>query len=50
MANDQATKCKHPACDCASEADSDYCGEYCRDAEKAGVMEIGCSCEHDGCR
>jgi len=42
MANEQGSKCKHPACDCPAEAESEYCGEYCENAEKAGVMEIGC--------
>jgi hypothetical protein len=27
-----------------------YCGEYCEDAVKADVMEIGCGCEHQPCR
>jgi len=27
-----------------------YCSEYCEDAEKTGVLEIGCGCEHDPCR
>lgn len=50
MAEDQGNKCAHPACDCPSEKDSKYCDEYCEDAEKAHVLEIGCSCEHDACR
>lgn len=49
MAN-QERKCAHPACDCPAQNNSKYCGEYCEDAEKAGVVEIGCSCEHDACR
>ncbi|CAN5795366.1 hypothetical protein BH18ACI4_BH18ACI4_08520 [soil metagenome] len=48
--NQDKHKCAHPACDCAREEDSKYCGEYCENAEKSGVIEIGCSCEHDGCR
>ncbi len=48
--NQDKNKCKHPACDCPREEGSKYCGEYCENAEKSGVMEIGCSCEHYGCR
>ena len=43
-------KCAHPACDCPPEEGSKYCGEYCENAEKSRVTEIGCSCEHDACR
>jgi hypothetical protein len=43
-------KCKHPPCDCRTEAGSEYCGEYCQEAEKSKVMEIGCGCQHDDCR
>ena len=32
------------------EQDSKYCSEYCEEAEKSKVMEIGCGCEHAGCR
>jgi len=31
-------------------SDEKYCGEYCEEAEKAGVAEIGCGCEHPPCR
>ncbi len=50
MADDPTAKCAHGACDCPPEKDSKYCSEYCREAEKSHVMEIGCGCEHDGCR
>jgi hypothetical protein len=51
MADEQnKNKCAHPACDCSVTGDQKYCGEYCKDAEKSHVMEIGCGCEHDGCR
>jgi len=50
MAEDSDKKCAHPACDCRAAKDSKYCGEYCENAEKSGVMEIGCGCEHSGCR
>ena len=43
-------KCAHGPCDCAVAEDSKYCSEYCEDAVKSDVMEIGCGCEHDGCR
>ncbi len=49
MAEKESGKCAHPACDCRPEEDSKYCGEYCENAEKSGVMEIGCGCAHDGC-
>ena len=48
--NEEKKKCAHPACDCPPEEGSKYCGEYCKNAEKSRVMEIGCSCEHDACR
>jgi hypothetical protein len=50
MADEITNKCKHGPCDCAAEKDSKYCGEYCKEADKSHVMEIGCGCEHDGCR
>jgi hypothetical protein len=50
MAQDSDKKCAHPACDCRAAKDSKYCGEYCENAEKSGVMEIGCGCEHSACR
>jgi hypothetical protein len=50
MAENKGRKCAHPACDCLAVNDSKYCGEYCEDAEKSGVLEIGCGCEHDACR
>jgi hypothetical protein len=43
-------KCAHGVCDCKVGADDKYCGEYCENAEKSGVLEIGCGCEHAGCR
>lgn len=50
MAEENTGKCAHPACDCAPEEGSKYCSEYCKEAEKSRVMEIGCGCEHAGCR
>ena len=47
---DNENKCAHAVCSCSTEKGSKYCSEYCEDAEKAGVMEIGCGCEHDPCR
>ncbi len=47
---DNENKCKHAVCACSTDKDSKYCSEYCEDAEKAGVMEIGCGCEHAPCR
>src|ERR1044071_1185213 len=50
MADEVSNKCKHGPCDCPAEQGSKYCGEYCKEADKSHVMEIGCGCEHDGCR
>ena len=47
---DRAHKCKHSSCSCTVAGDDDYCSEYCENAHKSGVTEIGCGCEHDGCR
>lgn len=41
-------KCAHPICSCAVTDDDKYCSEYCRDAKD--LTEIGCGCEHAGCR
>ncbi len=43
-------KCAHGPCDCRAEEGSTFCSEYCKAAEKSGVMEIGCGCEHAACR
>jgi len=43
-------KCAHGVCDCKVEGDDKYCSEYCKNAEKSGVLEIGCGCEHAPCR
>lgn len=43
-------KCAHAVCDCAAKDGNKFCSEYCEDAEKAAVMEIGCGCEHPPCR
>ena len=48
MADNREGKCAHAVCECAT--DDKYCSEYCRDAEKSGVLEIGCGCEHAPCR
>jgi hypothetical protein len=50
MAEESSAKCAHGACDCVAEEGSKFCGEYCKEAEKSRVMEIGCGCEHAGCR
>ena len=50
MSEEQKKTCAHPACDCPPEEGSKYCSEYCKDAEKSHVMEIGCGCDHDACR
>ncbi|HEX8844082.1 MAG TPA: hypothetical protein VF791_05535 [Pyrinomonadaceae bacterium] len=48
MADEQDNKCAHPSCNCPASKDDKYCSEYCRDA--GDVTEIGCGCEHQGCR
>ena len=50
MAEDREGRGRHAVCECATAADSKYCSEYCENAEKSGVIEIGCGCEHDPCR
>jgi hypothetical protein len=50
MAEEASGKCKHGVCLCPPEKGSKYCSEYCEEAEKSGVMEIGCGCEHPPCR
>ena len=50
MAEDTSAKCVHGACDCPAEQGSKYCSEYCENAERSKVMEIGCGCEHPACR
>jgi hypothetical protein len=42
-------KCAHAICDCMVDEGTKYCSEYCEDAVKAGVLEIGCGCEHPAC-
>jgi len=41
-------QCAHPSCACAASKDSKYCSEYCKEA--GDLTEIGCGCEHAGCR
>jgi hypothetical protein len=50
MAEETPGKCAHGPCDCPAEQGSKYCSEYCKNAEDSRVMEIGCGCEHAGCR
>ncbi|MGB7926288.1 MAG: hypothetical protein WCF57_23810 [Pyrinomonadaceae bacterium] len=45
---DEDRKCKHPSCDCRVAGDEKYCSEYCENA--GDITEIGCGCEHPGCR
>jgi hypothetical protein len=47
MAEDKATKCAHPACNCPAKKGSKYCSLYCRDVR--GTMEISCNCRHPEC-
>jgi hypothetical protein len=48
MADNKERKCAHEMCECRV-TDDKYCSEYCEDAVKAKVLEIGCGCEHDPC-
>ena len=50
MADDREGKCGHGVCDCEVTQGNKYCSEYCENAQKAGVLEIGCGCEHAPCR
>jgi len=50
MPKNKETKCAHGVCECFASDESKYCSEYCENAEKSGVMEIGCGCEHAPCR
>lgn len=43
-------KCAHTSCSCPATGESKYCSEYCEEAHKVGITEIGCGCEHDSCR
>jgi hypothetical protein len=49
MSDETSNTCKHGPCDCAPEQGSKYCSEYCKEADKSHVMEIGCGCEHSPC-
>ena len=49
LSEEQGKTCAHPACDCPPEAGTKYCSEYCKEAEKSHVIEIGCGCEHARC-
>ncbi len=42
-------KCGHKICMCSKAKDSDYCSDYCADAEKADMTEIACNCNHPNC-
>lgn len=42
-------KCAHETCDCPAPEGSKFCSVYCEDANKSGVIEIGCGCEHAAC-
>jgi hypothetical protein len=50
MADQDSNKCAHVTCECQRPNDNKYCSEYCEEAEKTGVVEIGCGCEHAPCR
>ncbi len=52
MADEETMKkCGHTPCACtAGGDDDDYCSEYCREAHRTGITEIGCGCEHTACR
>lgn len=49
MPDNKGSKCAHGVCDCVASDESKYCSEYCEDAEKSGVTEIGCGCAHGSC-
>lgn len=41
-------QCQHPGCECKRPSTGDYCGEYCRTAQKGGMDEV-CRCGHPEC-
>ncbi len=42
-------QCRHSACVCPVSDGQEFCSEYCREAVRQDITEIGCSCEHQGC-
>jgi hypothetical protein len=41
--------CRHPACDCTTEADDEFCSEECRQASSDAAEHARCDCGHDEC-
>ena len=48
MIND-GNKCAHQACACMKRQDSDYCSDYCENADKSDIAEIVCECGCPDC-
>jgi len=42
----QEKTCAHPACNCLVDGDTEYCSDYCEDAE---ASDTSCKCAHAGC-
>lgn len=40
-------ECRHEACDCPAQPDSEFCSSACEKAHEAGEPE--CPCGHSGC-
>ncbi len=50
MKNDNNNTCSHEMCDCAvTDNDSDYCSQYCEEADDQDITEIKCGCSHSAC-
>ena len=49
MTNENANKCAHDMCQCATRGDEQYCSNHCRDAEDQDLTEIACDCGHSNC-
>lgn len=47
MADDNANKCKNPACSCPAQPDGKYCSASCEGAGQ--TIEIDCDCGHETC-
>ncbi|MGI8469270.1 MAG: hypothetical protein ACR2N3_12540 [Pyrinomonadaceae bacterium] len=45
----ETRKCKHDACSCTIDKDTDYCSPQCENAAKQGIIAIECECGHPGC-
>jgi hypothetical protein len=43
-------RCAHPGCNCAPEQDSNYCSDFCKNADPQETKEeSGCGCGDPQC-